>query len=77
MRLQTIGRRSRPELSRWRIKQEGVIAVGGKTVSANASTPSGAFMLQGSSITLEINDLSKVWLDATVSGDLVTYTYIA
>jgi hypothetical protein len=54
----------------------GNIYFGDSTVSASSSTPVGAYIVPGGSITLELNDLSKIWLDAEVSGELVTYTYI-
>jgi hypothetical protein len=53
------------------------IVVGGPTVVALLGpTRSGSVLVQNQSITLEIDDLSKVWLDAVTSGDGVTYSYL-
>jgi len=54
----------------------GVIVVGGTTVVATLASRQGIPLLAGDSVTLEINDLIKVYLDATVTGDGVTYTYL-
>jgi len=56
----------------------GVICVGGATVVALAgATRRGTPLLASESVTLEIDDLNKINLDATVSGDGVTFTAVA
>jgi hypothetical protein len=56
----------------------GDIVVGGVTVvGASDTTRRGAVLLPGASITLEIDDLSKVWFDGTNTGDTVSYSYLA
>ena len=54
----------------------GVIAVGGSTVVAALATRRGTPLLAGDSGVLEIDDLADVYIDATVSGEGVTYTYL-
>lgn len=51
----------------------GIVVVGGSAVVASLSTRKGIPLSAGDSITLEINNLNKVYLDATVSTDGVTY----
>jgi hypothetical protein len=57
----------------------GVIVVGGSTVVASAATRRGTPLSAGGTATLsrddQVDDLSQVWLDATVSGEGVTYSY--
>lgn len=55
----------------------GVISVGGSGVIATLATRTGTPLNAGDSFTLEIDNLSKVYIDTTVSGDGVTYTYAA
>lgn len=55
----------------------GNISVGGTTVVGANTGTSGAVLLALGSITLEIDDLSKVWFDGTNTGDILTYTYVA
>ncbi len=55
----------------------GVICVGGSTVLAAAATRRGTPLNAGNSVTIEINNLSKVFIDATVGGEGVTYSYVA
>lgn len=50
----------------------GRIYIGGATVSNNDTQ--GVFINAGESLSLSITDLSKVWLDASVGGEGVTYT---
>lgn len=52
----------------------GVIAIGGTDVIATVLTRVGTPLLAGDSVTLQNVDLTKIWVDATVSGDGVTYT---
>jgi len=54
----------------------GVISVGGSTVVAALATRRGTPLAAGESFSLDIGDLSLVWLDSTVNGDGVTYTYV-
>lgn len=54
----------------------GVIAVGASTVVAAEATRRGIPLNAGDSITLNSVDLSEVYIDATVSGDGVTYLEI-
>lgn len=54
----------------------GKIVVGGAAVVATAGSEVGAPILSaGDSCGLEINDLSKVWIDSTVNGEGVSFTY--
>lgn len=53
----------------------GVIVVGGSTVVAATGTRRGTPLAAGASMTIETDDLSDIWLDATVNGEGVTYTY--
>lgn len=55
----------------------GVISVGGSTVVAALATRRGTPLNAGDSMSIGINDLSKIYLDTTVNGDGVTYTYTA
>ena len=54
----------------------GLIVVGGATVVAALATRQGTPLYAGESITLLIDNLADVYLDSTVSGDGVTYTYL-
>jgi hypothetical protein len=51
----------------------GTIAVGNSTVVAALSTRRGTPLSAGDSITIEVNELTDVWLDSTVAGDGVTF----
>lgn len=55
----------------------GVITVGGSTVVGALATRRGTPLAAGASVSFDINDLAKVYLDTTVNGDGVTYTYTA
>lgn len=59
-----------------RLSNTGIISVGGSTVVAASGSRRGTPLGAGDSITLEINDISLVYIDATVSGEGVTFTYI-
>jgi hypothetical protein len=53
------------------------IVVGGVTVvAALGATRSGNVLSPNQSMTVEIDDLSKIWLDAVVSGEGVTFSYL-
>ena len=53
----------------------GVIVVGGSTCVAALATRQGTPLDAGDSIVLEVDDLVDVYIDATVNGDGVTFTY--
>lgn len=53
----------------------GTIVVGGTTVVALLATRRGTPLVAGDSIGIGSVDLSTIWLDSTVSGDGVTFTY--
>lgn len=55
----------------------GIIVVGGSAVVAVLATRQGTPLNAGDSISIDIDNLSKVNLDTTVNGDGVTYTYTA
>lgn len=54
----------------------GVIVVGASGVDAALSTRTGTPLMPGDSTVLEIDDLADVYIDATVTGDGVTYMYL-
>lgn len=67
--------------ARWVIIQAqtdntGVIAVGEAGVDATVATGNGVALAAGESISLPAEDLANIYIDATVSGDGVRYTYI-
>lgn len=53
------------------------IVVGGSTVVAALATRRGTPLSSGDSITIEIDDLNKVYIDSLVSTEGVTYSYEA
>ena len=53
----------------------GIIVVGGSGVVASLSTRQGTPLSAGASVTLPVNRLTGVYIDATVTGDGVTFTY--
>ena len=53
----------------------GVIVVGGSGVVATQATRNGTPLNPGDTMTIEIDDLAKVYLDSTVNGDGVTFNY--
>lgn len=53
----------------------GVIAVGASGVDATVATGTGVALAAGESLSLPANDLKNIFIDATVSGDGVRYTY--
>ena len=56
----------------------GAIAVGGSTVVAAAgATRSGVILNANDSVTISISDLANVFIDSTVSGEGVYFTYSA
>jgi len=54
----------------------GAIAVGGEGVVATIATGTGIILYAGDSITLEVDDLADVWIDAIVGGEGVRFTYL-
>jgi 2-succinyl-5-enolpyruvyl-6-hydroxy-3-cyclohexene-1-carboxylate synthase len=53
----------------------GIIAVGASGVDATVATGTGVALAASESITLPIDDLADIFIDATVDGDGVRYTY--
>lgn len=53
----------------------GLIVVGGSTVVATLATRQGVPLNAGDSYEAEIDDLADIYIDSTVSGDGVTFTY--
>lgn len=54
----------------------GIIVVGGSGVDWTLATRTGITLSPGESVTLEVDNLNDVYIDAAVSGDGVTYTYL-
>jgi hypothetical protein len=54
----------------------GVVVVGGSTVVASASTRQGTPLWARDSIALEVDDLADVYIDSTVNGEGVSFTYV-
>jgi len=66
--------------ARWVIVQAqtdntGLIAVGTSGVDATEATGTGVALNPGESVTLPADDLANIYIDATVSGEGVRYTY--
>lgn len=55
----------------------GVIVVGGADCVAAQATREGTPLNPGDTMTIAIDDLSKIYLDSTVSGDGVTFNYFS
>ena len=55
----------------------GIVAVGGSTVVAAAATRRGAALSAGDSVGIPIDDLIKIYLDAVVSGEGVSYMFLS
>lgn len=53
----------------------GLIAVGATGVDATVATGNGVLLTAGDAVTLPIDNLADVFVDSTVSGDGVRYTY--
>ena len=53
----------------------GKIAVGGSTVVAAEGTQQGVILEPGQTYTLHFTDLVRIFIDSTVNGDGVTFTY--
>ena len=54
----------------------GVICVGGSDVVADQATRKGVPLYAGDGVIITINNINKIYIDATVSGDGVTYTTV-
>lgn len=54
----------------------GYIVVGDANVVAALATRKGTPLAAGQSMTVEVNNLAKIYLDSTVSSDGVTYTAV-
>lgn len=53
----------------------GLIAVGGDEVDATEATGTGIILYAGDTVTCPIDNLGDIYIDATVSGEGVRYTY--
>lgn len=53
----------------------GTIAVGGTGVDAAASNGTGMTLAAGEAVSMNVSNLNQVYIDATVSGEGVRYTY--
>lgn len=53
----------------------GYIAVGGTGVDAAAAAGTGVTLAAGDAVNVPVNNLNGVYIDATVSGEGVRYTY--
>lgn len=53
----------------------GIIAVGASGVDATVATGTGVALVAGAHITLPCDNLADIFVDATVTGDGVRYTY--
>jgi len=51
----------------------GVVVVGGSTVVAASGTRRGQPLAPNQTVTLDVQDLSAVWIDSTVNGEGVSY----
>lgn len=54
----------------------GTIYVGDSSVSAVAGSEQGLMLMPTGSATIDIDDISKIYIDATVSGEGITYSYL-
>lgn len=54
----------------------GIIAVGGAGVDATADTGTGIYLNTGDAYELAIDDIADVFIDASVSGEGVQFTYL-
>lgn len=58
------------------ISNTSTVVVGGSGVIASLATRQGTPLEAGDSATISIDDLSKVYIDALVNGEGVTFTYL-
>ncbi len=54
----------------------GVICVGGADVIADQATRKGVPLYAGDGVIITIDDINKIYIDATIGGDGVTYTTV-
>ena len=54
-----------------------IVCVGGSTVLATLATRRGTPLNAGDSVTLEIDNLADVYIDAIVATEGVTFTYLS
>ena len=54
----------------------GTICVGDSAVIAAEATRQGTPLNPGDGVILNIDDISKIWIDATINNDGVTYTMV-
>jgi len=54
----------------------GVITIGSSTVVAAIANRRGIALWPSDSVTFEIDNLSKLYIDSTVTGDSITYAYV-
>lgn len=52
------------------------VYLGGSTVSAVAGSEQGLLLNPTGSASIDIDDVSKIWIDSVVAGEGVTFTYI-
>ena len=53
----------------------GVVVLGGSAIDETVASRSGTPLYPGESVTWQIDDISKVYVDAEITGDGVTYTF--
>lgn len=58
-----------------RPENTGVIVVGASTVVAAQATRRGYALTPGASVSIRVTDLANLYLDATVSGEGVSFVY--
>lgn len=58
-----------------RVTNTGYIAVGGAGVLATLSTGTGILLAPGESVPLPCDDLADIYIDATVNGESVRFSY--
>ena len=54
----------------------GLIAIGASGVDATEATGTGVLLAAGEAVELEITNLATAYIDSTVNGDGVRYTYL-
>lgn len=58
-----------------RVANTGNIAVGSSSVLATAGAERGIILVPGAWVALRVTDVNKIYLDAAVSGEGVSYLY--
>lgn len=58
------------------IANTGNIAIGGSTVVALEANRRGALLMAGGSVAIEIDNLSKIYIDSEVNGEGVNFYYL-